>query len=186
MSDGGCRVDEVQDVSPELAMRLRELVAQLSSSAKAPTDDELKSIAASPATRLLVARDEDATVLGMLTLAVFRIPTGVRAWIEDVVVDEAARGRGVGRALTRRALELGRAEGARTVEMTSRPTRVAANRLYEQMGLRCATRTCIASPRPRAISGTRDVDRAVLAPEGFLCDGGRLRDSRCRPDPQQA
>jgi ribosomal protein S18 acetylase RimI-like enzyme len=130
----GCRVDEAREVSPELAMRLRELVAQLSSSATAPTDDELESIAASPATRLLVARDESGAVLGMLTLAVFRIPTGVRAWIEDVVVDEAARGRGVGRALTHRALDVARADGARTVELTSRPTRAAANGLYTRMG----------------------------------------------------
>jgi ribosomal protein S18 acetylase RimI-like enzyme len=129
-----CRVEEVEEVPSELAAPLRELVAQLSSSAKAPTDGELEAIAASPATRLLVACDEDGTVLGMLTLAVFRIPTGVRAWIEDVVVDEAARGRGVGRALTQRALELSRDEGARTVELTSRKTRVAANGLYTQMG----------------------------------------------------
>jgi ribosomal protein S18 acetylase RimI-like enzyme len=127
-------VDEVREVSPELVMRLRALIAQLSSSANAPTDDELKRIAASPATRLLVALDEDGTVLGTLTLAVFRIPTGVRAWIEDVVVDEAARGRGIGRALTQHALDLAHAEGARTVELTSRPTRAAANGLYTGMG----------------------------------------------------
>jgi ribosomal protein S18 acetylase RimI-like enzyme len=127
-------VEEVEEVSSELAMRLRELVAQLSSSANAPTDDELQSIAASPATRLLLARDEDGAILGMLTLAVFRIPTGVRAWIEDVVVDEVARGRGVGRALTQRALDLSQAQGARTVELTSRKSRAAANGLYQQMG----------------------------------------------------
>jgi ribosomal protein S18 acetylase RimI-like enzyme len=130
----GLVVDEVREVSPELGLRLRELIAQLSSSARAPMEDELESIVASPATRLLVARDEDGTVLGTLTLAVFRIPTGVRAWIEDVVVDEAARGRGVGRALTQRALDLARAEGARTVDLTSRPTRAAANALYTRMG----------------------------------------------------
>lgn len=127
-------MNEVHDVPPGLAIRLRELVAQLSSSAEAPTDDELQCIAASPATRLLVARDEDGSVIGMLTLAVFRIPTGVRARIEDVVVDESARGRGVGRALTRSALDLSAAEGARTIELTSRESRDAANRLYTQMG----------------------------------------------------
>jgi ribosomal protein S18 acetylase RimI-like enzyme len=89
---------------------------------------------ASPATRLLVAHDEAGAVIGMLTLAVFRIPTGVRAWIEDVVVDDAARGRGAGEALSRHALELARAEGARTVELTSRPSRAAANRLYQRLG----------------------------------------------------
>jgi len=131
---GGWRVEEVSEVSPELVSRLCELVAQLSSTAAAPTREELGRMAASPATRLLVAHDENGTVLGMLTLAVFRIPTGVRAWIEDVVVDDGARGRGVGRALTQRALELAGAEGARTVELTSRPDRAAANRLYQGMG----------------------------------------------------
>jgi ribosomal protein S18 acetylase RimI-like enzyme len=81
-----------------------------------------------------VARSDDGQILGMLTLAVFRIPTGVRAWIEDVVVDDGARGRGVGAALSRHALELARAEGARTVELTSRPSREAANRLYQRLG----------------------------------------------------
>jgi ribosomal protein S18 acetylase RimI-like enzyme len=70
----------------------------------------------------------------MLTLAVFRIPTGVRAWIEDVVVDENQRGRGVGEALTQAALELASARGARTVDLTSRPSRDIANRLYKRMG----------------------------------------------------
>lgn len=130
----GWRVEEVPEISPELVARLGELVAQLSSTAKAPTREELGGIAASPATRLLVAYDENGTVLGMLTLAVFRIPTGVRAWIEDVVVDDGARGRGIGRALTQRALELADADGARTVELTSRPDRVVANGLYQGMG----------------------------------------------------
>lgn len=85
---------------------------------------------------MLVARDlrDQGRIVGMLTLIVFRIPTGIRAWIEDVVVDETARGRGVGEALSqeavRRALDL----GARTVELTSRPSREAANRLYRRLG----------------------------------------------------
>ncbi len=69
-----------------------------------------------------------------MTLVVFRIPTGVRAWIEDVVVDEAARGRGVGEALNRAALELAERRGARSVDLTSRPSREAANRLYRKLG----------------------------------------------------
>jgi ribosomal protein S18 acetylase RimI-like enzyme len=72
--------------------------------------------------------------MGALTLVMFPIPTGTRAWIEDVVVDESARGRGVGAALTREAVRLARAEGARTVDLTSRPSRGAANRLYERLG----------------------------------------------------
>ena len=70
----------------------------------------------------------------MLTLAVFRIPTGIRAWIEDVVVDAEARGRGVGEALTREAVRVAGTHGARTVDLTSRPSREAANRLYQRLG----------------------------------------------------
>ena len=77
-----------------------------------------------------MARSEDQQILGMLTLVLFRIPTGVRAWIEDVVVSETTRGRGVGGLLVRRALELARLAGARTVDLTSRPDREAANALY--------------------------------------------------------
>jgi ribosomal protein S18 acetylase RimI-like enzyme len=69
-----------------------------------------------------------------LTLVVYRIPTGVRAAIEDVVVDQAGRGRGVGEALTQSALELAAKHGAKTVDLTSRPSREAANRLYERVG----------------------------------------------------
>lgn len=87
---------------------------------------------------VLVARDPDhgGRIIGSLTLAVFRIPTGVRAWIEDVVVDNTYRGRGIGEALTRAALERARQEGARTVDLTSRPTREAANRLYQRVGFK--------------------------------------------------
>ncbi len=88
----------------------------------------------SPATVLFVAREADGPILGSLTLALFRIPTGLRAWIEDVVVDEAARGKGVGAALNEAALDHARAVGARTVDLTSRPSREAANRLYQRLG----------------------------------------------------
>ena len=77
---------------------------------------------------------EQVRIIGALTLAVFRIPTGVRAWIEDVVVDESARGRGVGETLTREAIRHASERGARTVDLTSRPSRVAANRLYQRVG----------------------------------------------------
>jgi ribosomal protein S18 acetylase RimI-like enzyme len=112
------KVEVVATVSPELVETIASLLPQLSSSSP-PSAAELATIVASPATSLLVARDGDS-VLGMLTLAVFRIPTGVRAWIEGVVVDESARGRGIGEALTLRAVELAREAGARSVELTSR------------------------------------------------------------------
>ncbi len=94
---------------------------------------------AASGTHLLVARaapDSAAggPIVGTLTLVVFRIPTGLRAWIEDVVVDESVRGRGVGEALTLAAIDLAAAAGARTVDLTSRPSREAANRLYRRLG----------------------------------------------------
>ncbi len=87
----------------------------------------------------------DDQIVGALTLVVFRIPTGVRAWIEDVVVDEAARGQGVGEALNREALRLAKDRGAITVDLTSRPSREAANRMYQRLGFTSATQTCTAT-----------------------------------------
>lgn len=131
-------VYEATEVTPELTEAFQRLVPQLSSSSPPPTSGELAEIVASEATVLLLARDSDRTgpaaILGSMTLVLFRIPTGVRAWIEDVVVDEAARGRGVGAALNLRALEIARERGARSVDLTSRPSREAANRLYQRLG----------------------------------------------------
>ena len=106
---------------------------QLSRSSPPPTRTELESIVAGPGTTLFVARD-DGRIVGMLTLVVFTIPTAVRAWIEDVVVDESSRGSGVAAALVQAALDRADACGARTVDLTSRPHRDVANRLYERMG----------------------------------------------------
>jgi ribosomal protein S18 acetylase RimI-like enzyme len=127
------QVSAVDVVSDSLVEAFERLLPQLSSSARPVSRDELEAIVASPATSLLVASDGDE-VLGTLTLAVFRIPTGVRAWIEDVVVDESARGHGVSEALTVEAVVRARAAGARSVELTSRPNREAANRLYRRLG----------------------------------------------------
>ena len=137
----GVRVEEATAATPELSSALAALLPQLSSSSPPPSAEELEEIVASPATRLLVARGEDGSVVGSLTLALFRIPTGLRAWIEDVVVDEGARGQGAGEALTREALRLAREAGARTVDLTSRPSREAANRLYARAGFRARETT---------------------------------------------
>jgi ribosomal protein S18 acetylase RimI-like enzyme len=128
------RVTEATRVTPELVDAMARLVAQLSRSAPAPAEAELAEIVDAPATHLLVAHDAAGAITGTLTLALFRIPTGLRAWIEDVVVEESARGQGTGSALTRAAIELARAAGARTVDLTSRPDREAANRLYRRLG----------------------------------------------------
>jgi ribosomal protein S18 acetylase RimI-like enzyme len=129
-------IEEVTEVTPELVEAFERLVPQLSSSNPPPGEDELAAIVTSPCSSLLVARDPlaDGRIVGSLTVVLFRIPTGMRAWIEDVVVDGDARGSGVGEALNRFALDLADANGARTVDLTSRPSREAANRLYRRLG----------------------------------------------------
>ena len=128
------RVEEATEMFDGLAAAVAGLAAQLSRSASAPLPDEVEEIVRSPACHLLLAREADGGIIGMLTLVVFRIPTGVRAWIEDVVVDQDARGRGVGAALNQTAIGLAGQRGARTVDLTSRPSREAANRLYRRLG----------------------------------------------------
>jgi ribosomal protein S18 acetylase RimI-like enzyme len=132
--DAAYRVTVIDQVSEELASALAALVPQLSRSTPAPAREQWQAIASAESTRLLVAESPDGVPVGMLTLAVFAIPTGVRAWIEDVVVDEDVRGGGIGALLVRRALNLAFESGARTVDLTSRPSREAANRLYQRLG----------------------------------------------------
>jgi ribosomal protein S18 acetylase RimI-like enzyme len=127
-------VTEVESVTPDVVDALARLVPQLSSSAPAPSTDDIAEIASSPATVLLVANDDAGTIVGSLTLVLFRAPTGPRAWIEDVVVDTSIRGQGIGAALVLEALDRATAAGARTVDLTSRPSREAANRLYVRLG----------------------------------------------------
>ena len=127
-------VEEATEATPELVEALARLVPQLSRSSPPPGPAEVAEIVASPATEILVARDDEGAIVGTLTLVLFRIPTAMRAWIEDVVVDDAARGQGVGEALNREALRRAAERGARTVDLTSRPSREAANRLYRRLG----------------------------------------------------
>ena len=127
-------VSVCSEVTEEVVRAFGVLIPQLSRSNPAPSWDELDALVRSEASTLFVAR-VDGRIVGSLTLAMFRIPTGVRAWIEDVVVDESARGHGVGEALNRAALDHARDNGAITVDLTSRPSREAANRLYKRMGI---------------------------------------------------
>lgn len=132
-------VSEASEATEEFAAAFQRLVPQLSQSAEPPTAADLAKIARSPATLLLVAYAEDVApseIVGSLTLVLFRIPTGLRARIEDVVVDESARGAGVGRALNLAAMERAMTEGARSVDLTSSPAREAANELYLSLGFK--------------------------------------------------
>jgi len=133
------QVSEATTVTEELVAAFASLIPQLSRSSPPPDRAALEQIVASSASALLVGRlavdgEESGDIVGTLTLVTFLVPTGTRAMIEDVVVDESARGRGVGEALTLAAIDRASALGARTVDLTSRPAREAANRLYQRLG----------------------------------------------------
>jgi ribosomal protein S18 acetylase RimI-like enzyme len=127
-------IEIVAEVTDELVAAYQRLIPQLSSSSPPPGREELEDIVAAPATDVFVATDDAGTILGTSTLVVFRIPTGRRAWIEDVVVDEVAAGQGIGGMLTRAMVDRAEELGCTTVDLTSRPTRAAANRLYLREG----------------------------------------------------
>ncbi len=136
MWQGGVMAVEVEiatEATEELVQAFAALIPQLSSSNPPPTHSELAEIISDSGNALFIARVNGA-IAGTLTLATFRIPTGVRAWIEDVVVDASVRGHGVGEALNNAALHEARQRGAITVDLTSRPSREAANRLYKKIG----------------------------------------------------
>jgi ribosomal protein S18 acetylase RimI-like enzyme len=121
-------------VTDELVASLNHLLPQLSTTAQPLTMSSVNEIVNSPASTLFLATDDDQNLVGTLTLVAFVIPTGLRVWIEDVVVDEAGRGMGVGEALTISAIKEASRLGARSIDLTSRPSRAAANSLYQRLG----------------------------------------------------
>lgn len=139
-------VELIEQSSPELVAAMERLIPQLSRSAKPLTAEQTQALVDQDSVYLFVfctdkpvtAADgnevEAGTILGMLSLATFAIPTGVRAWVEDVVVDAGTRGMGAGQQLVEAAVAHAQKIGARTVDLTSRPSREAANRLYRRCG----------------------------------------------------
>ena len=137
VADVTISVRAATEVNDGLVESFSRLIPQLSSSSPAPTSAELLSIIDNPNSVLFIAEvesDGERSVVGSLTLAFYRIPTGLKAWIEDVVVDESARGLGVGEALNLAAIDEARQRGAKNVSLTSRSSREAANRLYQRLG----------------------------------------------------
>jgi ribosomal protein S18 acetylase RimI-like enzyme len=128
------KVEVFDGPASELAEALRTLVPQLSTSNPPPTVAQVEAMLGSDAISQFVARDGAGAIIGVATLAVFPIPTSRRGWIEDVIVDDAARGQGAGAALTRAMIDRARALGCSTLELTSRPSREVANRLYQRLG----------------------------------------------------
>lgn len=128
-------IDPVREVSSELVEAVTRLLPQLSPSSPLPDAAFLTHMLAQPGCTLFVARpDAQQPIVGMATLILFHTPTGSHAWLEDVVVDEAWRGQGLGEQLTRACIAAATQQGAKSLSLTSRPARVAANRLYQRLG----------------------------------------------------
>ncbi len=129
-------VEVARDTDAALVAAMARLLPQLDRAASLPSAAQLQAIVDSPSSVLLLARvaDSSRSIVGMLALSVVPTPTGMHAWIDDVVVDASVRGQGIGAQLVREALRLAAARGAGSVSLTSRPERVAANRLYRRLG----------------------------------------------------
>ena len=133
MTEKNIEIHEIEKVDDELVSAMTRLVPQLSNSNPPPDRSVLEEIVASDSS-ILIAAFIDGVIVGSLTLIIFSIPTVKRAWIEDVVVDENYRNIGIGEALNQEAINIARRLGAKTVDLTSRPSREAANRLYSRLG----------------------------------------------------
>jgi ribosomal protein S18 acetylase RimI-like enzyme len=129
------QVQVLDKVTGEVVEAFGRLIPQLSRSAKPPGQAELDAVVKCPANTVLLARC-DGVITGTMTLVMFPIPTGLRAWIEDVVVDQAARGQGIAETMIQESLRIAGEAGARTVDLTSRLERASAGRLYERLGFK--------------------------------------------------
>ena len=126
------RIEQVTEADENLVEVIRRLLPQLSEARTPPTLEQLAETVAGET--MLVAKDDDGQIIGTLTLITYRVSSGLKARIEDVIVDHSARGQGIGEALTREAMRRATEAGARMVELTSMPYREAANRLYRRLG----------------------------------------------------
>lgn len=129
------RIERISQIDEKTVAAFKKLIPQLVGRDDYPTFEELKNIVKSDNIHLLAAIDNDE-ILGSLTLAIYHIPTGKKAIIEDVVVDNDARGRGLASHLMNRGIEIARENGARKIELTSNPTRIAANKMYLKLGFK--------------------------------------------------
>jgi ribosomal protein S18 acetylase RimI-like enzyme len=129
-------LEAVTEATSELVNAFQRLVPQLTKNNPPPSLEQLTALVKSESSTLLIARAEDSSILGGLSLNVYRVPTGIRSIIEDVIVDESARGQGIGEALLRRAMDIAKEKGAAQITLTSNPNRDAANRLYIKLGFK--------------------------------------------------
>lgn len=130
------QIEIITEATEELFEAFQRFVPQLTNNNPPPSLNDLSALVRDAASTLMIARDENELIVGALTLAVYRVPTGIRSVIEDVIVDGSARGQGIGEALMRRAIELAREKGAGNISLTSNPMREAANKLYVRVGFK--------------------------------------------------
>jgi len=128
------KIKEVKRFSQRVYAGLLKLLPQLDPDARLLTEDGFKKILKSKQTHFFIAETENKEIAGMLSAAIYYVPTGTKFWIEDVVVDKAFRGKGTGKELMLHAMKFAKSTGAKSVDLTSRPSRVAANKLYQELG----------------------------------------------------
>ena len=130
------QIEVVTKADEELYQAFQHLIPQLTNNNPPPSYNDLAAIVQDASSTLLVARNKEQKIVGTLTLAAYRVPSGVRSMIEDVVVDNSARGQGIGEALVKRAIEVAREKGVQYISLTSSSAREAANRLYMKVGFK--------------------------------------------------
>jgi ribosomal protein S18 acetylase RimI-like enzyme len=130
------RIEVVTQADEELYDAFQRLVPQLTNNNPPPSRDDLADLIRTALSTLMVARSDHGEIVGALTLTIYRVPTGIRSIIEDVIVDNAVRGQGIGEALMLRAIEVAKEKGAKNISLTSNPMREAANRLYLRLGFK--------------------------------------------------
>lgn len=127
-------IEQIKAINPKLILAIQRLFPQLTNTSPIPDEAALLEIINSEASSLWIAKNESGQIIGMLCLAIYQTPSGVHAWIEDVVVDQKARRQGAAAQMTKSAIEFAFQHGAKAVNLTSRPERQAANQLYQSLG----------------------------------------------------
>jgi len=130
------QIEIATQADEELRDAFQRLIPQLTNNNPPPSLNDLADLVRETSSTLMVARSDHGAIVGALTLTVYRVPTGIRSIIEDVIVDTSARGQGIGDALMKYAINLAREKGAQNITLTSNPMREAANRLYLRVGFK--------------------------------------------------
>lgn len=138
MNKEGIKIEQVTKYSAEIAKTIRRLAQQIDDNYKPLSDEDVEEMLTSSSVYSLFFAYDISTkeVLGMVMLLVYRIPYTRKAYLEDLIVDKSFRGRGIGKALLKKAVETAKSKGALYVDLTSRPSRIESNGLYEKFGFK--------------------------------------------------